>query len=97
MLEAISSCEKFPEKNELFLYTEDNLEWDHIWWISDVSNSDPLYSWYWEYGIEDILVQIHEALVSKEQFINHTNTFSVHEIERSYSCYNEEGSINRRP
>jgi CDP-paratose 2-epimerase len=66
MLEAISSCEKISGKKMNYSYTEDNRRGDHIWWISDVSKFRSHYtSWYWEYGIEDILVEIHEALVSR--------------------------------
>ena len=49
-----------------YSYTEDNRVGDHIWWISDVSKFKSHYtSWNWEYGIEDILVEIYEALFSR--------------------------------
>jgi CDP-paratose 2-epimerase len=66
MLEAISICEKISGNKMNYSYTEDNRIGDHIWWISDVSKFKSHYpSWNYEYGIEDILVQIHEALVSR--------------------------------
>jgi len=65
MLEAISICEKFSGNKMNYSYTEDNRIGDHIWWISDVSKFKSHYpSWNWEYGIEDILGEIHEALLS---------------------------------
>jgi CDP-paratose 2-epimerase len=66
MLEAISICEKISGNKMNYSYTEDNRIGDHIWWISDVSKFKSHYpSWNWEYGIEDILVEIREALVSR--------------------------------
>jgi Nucleoside-diphosphate-sugar epimerases len=66
MLEAITMCEKISGNKINYSYTEDNRIGDHIWWISDVSKFKSHYpSWNWEYGIEDILVEIHEALVSR--------------------------------
>ena len=65
MLEAISICEKISGNKMNYSYTEDNRIGDHIWWISDVSKFKSHYpSWNWEYGIEDILGEIHEALLS---------------------------------
>jgi CDP-paratose 2-epimerase len=66
MLEAISSCEKISGNKMNYSYTEDNRIGDHIWWISDVSKFKSHYpSWNWKYGIEDILIEIHEALISR--------------------------------
>ena len=66
MLEAISICEKISGNKMNYSYTEDNRIGDHIWWISDVSKFKSHYpSWNWEYGIEDILSEIHEALLSR--------------------------------
>ena len=66
MLEAISICEKIVGTKMNYSYTEDNRIGDHIWWISDVSKFKSHYpSWNWEYGIEDILIEIHEALISR--------------------------------
>src|SRR5688572_4411484 len=66
MLEAISICEKIVGTKMNYSYTEDNRIGDHICWISDVSKFKSHYpSWNWEYGIEDILIEIHEALISR--------------------------------
>lgn len=66
MLEAISMCERISGNKMNCSYTEDNRIGDHIWWISDVSKFRSHYpSWNREYGIEDILVEIHEALISR--------------------------------
>jgi CDP-paratose 2-epimerase len=66
MLEAISICEKISGNKMNYSYTEDNRAGDHIWWISDVSKFKSHYtSWNWEYGVEDILVEIYEALISR--------------------------------
>jgi len=66
MLEAIPICEKISGNKVNYSYTENNRIGDHIWWISDVSKFRSHYSsWNWEYGIEDILVEIYEALVSR--------------------------------
>ena len=66
MLEAIAFCERISGNKMNFSYTEDNRIGDHIWWISDVSKFKTHYpSWNWEYNIEDILVEIHEAFVSR--------------------------------
>jgi CDP-paratose 2-epimerase len=66
MLEAISICEKISGNKMNYSYTEDNRVGDHIWWISDVSKFKSHYtSWNWEYGVEDILVEIYEALISR--------------------------------
>ena len=66
ILEAISMCEKISGNKMNYSYSENNRIGDHIWWISDVSKFKSHYpSWNWEYGIEDILVEICEALVSR--------------------------------
>ena len=66
MLEAIAFCERISGNKMNYSYTEDNRIGDHIWWISDVSKFKAHYpSWNWEYNIEDILVEIHEAFVSR--------------------------------
>jgi len=49
-----------------YSYTEDHRIGDHIWWISDLTKFKSHYpGWNWEYGIEDILLEIHEGLVSR--------------------------------
>ena len=66
MLEAIVLCEEIADKKMNYLYSEDNRIGDHIWWISDVSKFKSHYpGWTWKYGLMDILVQIHEATVSR--------------------------------
>ena len=47
-------------------YTEDNRIGDHIWYISDVRKFRGHYpEWTYRYGLEDILVQIHDALAGR--------------------------------
>jgi CDP-paratose 2-epimerase len=66
MLEAIALCEQITDKKMNYLYSEDNRIGDHIWWISDMSKFKSHYpEWTWKYGLMDILVQIHEATVSR--------------------------------
>lgn len=66
MLEAIAICEKITGNKMNYSYTEDNRIGDHIWWISDLTKFKSHYpGWSWEYGIEDILLEIQEALVSR--------------------------------
>ena len=66
MLEAITICEKISGNKMNYSYTEDHRIGDHIWWISDLTKFKSHYpGWNWEYGIEDILLEIHEGLVSR--------------------------------
>ena len=66
MLEAIAICEKITGNKMNYSYTEDNRIGDHIWWISDLTKFKTHYpGWNKEYGIEDILLEIQEALVSR--------------------------------
>lgn len=66
MLEAITICEKISGNKMNYSYTEDNRIGDHIWWISDLTKFKSHYpGWNWKYGIEDILLEIHEGLVSR--------------------------------
>lgn len=66
MLEAITICEKIAGTKMNYSYTEDHRIGDHIWWISDLTKFKSHYpGWNWEYGIEDILLEIHEGLVSR--------------------------------
>jgi len=66
MLEAIAICEKISGNKMNYSYTEDNRIGDHIWWISDLTKFKSHYpGWNWKYGIEDILLEIQEALVSR--------------------------------
>lgn len=64
MLEAITICEEITGNKINHTYTENNRIGDHIWWISDVSKFKMHYPhWNWEYGLTDILTEIHDALV----------------------------------
>ena len=66
MLEAIAICERISGNKMNYSYTGDNRIGDHIWWISDLTKFKSHYpGWNWEYGIEDILLEIQEALVSR--------------------------------
>ena len=66
MLEAITICEKISGNKMNYSYTEDHRIGDHIWWISDLTKFKSHYpGWNWEYGIEDILLEIHQGLVSR--------------------------------
>jgi len=66
MLEAIALCEELTGRKMTVSYKDDNRIGDHIWWISDVSRFQQHYpGWDFEYGIREILVQIHDELVSR--------------------------------
>lgn len=66
MLEAIRSCEIITSKKMNYTYAEDNRIGDHIWWISDVGKFQSHYpEWSFKYNLEDILHQIHAALISR--------------------------------
>ena len=63
MLEAIELCEKITDRAMNWSYSETNRIGDHIWWISDVRKFESHYpNWKFEYGLENILVEIHEDL-----------------------------------
>lgn len=67
MTEAIELCEKICGKKMNYKYADDNRIGDHIWYISDVRKFQKHYpDWKYQYGIEDILVEIHDEL-SKRQ------------------------------
>jgi CDP-paratose 2-epimerase len=66
MTEAIELCEKISGKKMNYKYAEDNRIGDHIWYISDVRKFQWHYpEWKYQYGMEDILVEIHDALSKK--------------------------------
>jgi CDP-paratose 2-epimerase len=66
MAEAIALCQEITGKPMNYEYTEANRIGDHIWWISDVSKFKAHYpAWTWQYGINDILSQIHTATIEK--------------------------------
>ena len=63
MTEAIELCEKLCGKKMNYKYAEANRSGDHIWYISDVRKFQKHYpDWKYQYGIEDILVEIHDEL-----------------------------------
>ena len=66
MKEAIELCEEISGKKMNYSYTDDNRIGDHIWWISDVSKFKSHYpDWDFQYGIREILEEIHEELRSR--------------------------------
>lgn len=65
MLEAIALSEQIADRKLDWSYIEQNRTGDHIWWISDVSAFKRDYpNWRLEYGIREILTEIHQAVVS---------------------------------
>ena len=68
MLEAVELCEEIADRKLEWSYSESNRSGDHIWWISDVGRFKSHYpDWDFEYGIRDILGQIHTKVVSRFQ------------------------------
>ncbi|EOQ88296.1 NAD dependent epimerase/dehydratase family protein [Leptospira yanagawae serovar Saopaulo str. Sao Paulo = ATCC 700523] len=66
MLEAIKICEEITGKKMNFSYNNDNRIGDHIWYISDVRKFKNHYpDWNYKYNLEDILSQIHSALLTR--------------------------------
>ena len=64
MLEAIDLSEQISGRKLDWTYVEENRIGDHIWWISDVRRFQNDYPrWSYRYGIEEILREIHAALV----------------------------------
>src|SRR3982751_5120941 len=67
MLEAINLCEEISGRQLSWKYEEDNRIGDHIWWISDVRRLQEHYpAWKFRYGLQEILQEIHEAVVATE-------------------------------
>lgn len=67
MKEAITLCEAITGNKMNYTYAQDNRIGDHIWWISDVRKFKEHYpGWEHKYGINDILEQIHEGLISRK-------------------------------
>ncbi|OGV57368.1 MAG: NAD-dependent epimerase [Lentisphaerae bacterium GWF2_52_8] len=63
MIEAIAICEKITGRKMSYSYKDDNRIGDHIWYVSDVRRFQSHYpNWNYRYGLEDILVQIYDAL-----------------------------------
>ena len=66
VLEAIAMCERITGNKMNYTYSEQNRIGDHIWWISDVSKFKTHYpQWGWTYDLEDILVEMNEALAAR--------------------------------
>jgi CDP-paratose 2-epimerase len=66
MLEAITLCEQITGKKMNYSYSESNRIGDHIWYISDLSKFKAHYpGWTWQYGLNDILGQIHYGISSR--------------------------------
>ena len=64
MLEAIKACERIAGRELDWSLAEDNRIGDHRWWISDLREFRADYpSWQLQYGIEEILREIHERNV----------------------------------
>lgn len=71
MQEAIAQCEEITGNKMNYTYSEENRIGDHIWWISDVSQFKRDFpEWNWNYGIQDILVQIFTATLEKSGVAN---------------------------
>lgn len=67
MLEAIDLCGEIVGKPMNWSLSDQNRIGDHIWWVSDVRKFQSHYpNWQFQYGLQDILVQIYEALSQRE-------------------------------
>jgi len=65
ILEAIKMCEEISGRRLTWTYEENNRVGDHIWWISDVRKFQEHYpAWKFRYSLEQILEEIHHAVVS---------------------------------
>jgi CDP-paratose 2-epimerase len=63
MLQAIDACERISGLKLSWTYVDDNRIGDHIWWISDVGRFQRHYpEWRYEYDLEALLSEIHEAV-----------------------------------
>lgn len=66
MKEAIKDCERITGRKMNYSYSETNRIGDHIWYISDLRKFKNHYpDWNWTFGIEDILTQIHESMLTR--------------------------------
>ncbi len=66
MKEAINDCERITGKKMNYSYSETNRIGDHIWYISDLRKFKNHYpNWNWTFGIEDILTQIHDSMLTR--------------------------------
>jgi CDP-paratose 2-epimerase len=65
MLEAIATCERIAGRELSWSLAEENRIGDHRWWISDLEPLKLDYpDWDIRYGIDDILVEIHDHNVT---------------------------------
>ncbi len=63
MQEAIQRSEEITGNKMNYSYSETNRIGDHIWYISDLRKFQTHYpDWTWKYNLDDILVQIYEAM-----------------------------------
>jgi len=68
MLEAIEASERLAGRKLTYTLVDDNRIGDHIWYISDVKKFQDHYpGWKYEYGIEQILHQIVDAVREREK------------------------------
>lgn len=68
MLEAIEASERLAGRKLTYTLVDDNRIGDHIWYISDVKKFQDHYpGWKYEYGIEQILRQIVDAVREREK------------------------------
>ena len=66
MLEAIDICEELTGRKMVWAYADENRIGDHMWWISDVRKFKKHYpDWDYQYGLKDIMKEIYEAEVQK--------------------------------
>ena len=66
MQEAISMAEELTGKKMSYTYVEDNRIGDHIWYVSDVRKFQNHFpEWSYKYSLQDIFVQIQDALVAR--------------------------------
>lgn len=67
MLEAIRMCQELTGRHLNWNYADRARSGDHIWWISDMRRFRSHYpSWEHRYGIEEILIEIRDALRARE-------------------------------
>jgi CDP-paratose 2-epimerase len=66
MREAIALCESIAGKKLDARFADEPRIGDHIWYVSDVRKFQRDYpEWQYQYGLEDILKEIHDAVVER--------------------------------
>lgn len=64
--EAVAMCESICGRKMNIAYSAENRIGDHIWWVSSVEKFKNHYpDWRLTYTVEDILVEIHDAMVGR--------------------------------